>query len=686
MKAERLFRFKKQYGKDSDMNTRKLLSAGAFFLSAVFCCGAGFDASKLHWKLPKTARMEKREGKTFLKVSVPPNGKGVHCATAELDLKPYTGKMLELSIPVRGKTLRKSGISGRAAPKFMLKYNNVIDETLWPGAKIPEGTFDWRRVSLRISQFKGSGSLYLGFQEFTGDIEFELSAMELNTSDVPVSVKALIPVRPDVMLEGGTPLGKLEFQLNDFAKRDGKILAVTVQDNRKKGINAATAEIDLGPYADKVVQISVLARGRGLSSPPGRGYGVHFALSVPNFTGKKAVRASRTRLYSDFEWKLVSVEAQVGAAGGRLSLGLKDVSGSVDFDLDSLNIRPLYSRENDSHKAVYDERVTGQPQLRGVMLPQKDLKREDLETLAKWNVNLVRFQFCRFWMKPHTDRDLEDYDKWFESRFDNLKWLVSEAGKHGIRVVIDMHTPPGGRKRNKDMCLFSESFYADHFIRLWKRIATEFKGNPNVWAYDLLNEPQSRLKNGFDWWKLQLITAEAIRKIDPDTPIMVATNWGNGTWCWDEQRPFELKNIIYQFHMYNPMAFTHQFRTAKEGFKTYPGKFGRKNEFWDKEKLRESMKDVRAFQLKHGVRIYAGEFSAVAWAPGADKYLKDCIELFEEYGWDWSYHSFREAPCWSLEMEGEPRKMRPSENNPRKQVVLDGFRKNKNQVSSSIDV
>jgi hypothetical protein len=27
----------------------------------------------------------------------------------------------------------------------------------------------------------------------------------------------------------------------------------------------------------------------------------------------------------------------------------------------------------------------------------------------------------------------------------------------------------------------------------------------------------------------------------------------------------------------------------------------------------------------------------------------DCIELFEEFGWDWSYHAFREWSGWSVE-------------------------------------
>ena len=33
----------------------------------------------------------------------------------------------------------------------------------------------------------------------------------------------------------------------------------------------------------------------------------------------------------------------------------------------------------------------------------------------------------------------------------------------------------------------------------------------------------------------------------------------------------------------------------------------------------------------------------------AHRYLRDCIELFEEFGWDWSYHAFREWSGWSVE-------------------------------------
>jgi len=56
--------------------------------------------------------------------------------------------------------------------------------------------------------------------------------------------------------------------------------------------------------------------------------------------------------------------------------------------------------------------------------------------------------------------------------------------------------------------------------------------------------------------------------------------------------------------------------------------------------------------------------------------LRDCIEVFEEYGWDWTYHAFREWQGWSVEHESTtPGKLTPSKDNPRKQVLLEGFRR-----------
>ena len=49
---------------------------------------------------------------------------------------------------------------------------------------------------------------------------------------------------------------------------------------------------------------------------------------------------------------------------------------------------------------------------------------------------------------------------------------------------------------------------------------------------------------------------------------------------------------------------------------------------------------------------YIGEFSVVCWAPegSGEQYLRDVMELFEQRGWSWSYHAFREFQAGASNM------------------------------------
>ncbi len=75
--------------------------------------------------------------------------------------------------------------------------------------------------------------------------------------------------------------------------------------------------------------------------------------------------------------------------------------------------------------------------------------------------------------------------------------------------------------------------------------------------------------------------------------------------------------------------------------------------------------------------MYVGEFSAVCWAEGAERYIGDVISLMEEYGWDWTMHAWREWSGWSPEhvcTAPETRDRFEKRDNPRLQVVKDAFR------------
>jgi len=170
--------------------------------------------------------------------------------------------------------------------------------------------------------------------------------------------------------------------------------------------------------------------------------------------------------------------------------------------------------------------------------------------------------------------------------------------------------------------------------------------------------------------------AAAIRASDPDMPVFIESAEWDSASAYADMQPVNLPHIIYQVHMYVPGEFTHQ-RVFDRNQKpvTYPGMMNGTE--WNKERLRNVLKPVREFQLAYNVHIYVGEFSAARWAPGAAQYLSDCIDIFEEYGWDWTYHAYREWDGWSLEhgpnMDDRAPTATPTD---RKLVVLGWFGKN----------
>ena len=256
-----------------------------------------------------------------------------------------------------------------------------------------------------------------------------------------------------------------------------------------------------------------------------------------------------------------------------------------------------------------------------------------------------------------------------------------------MKIVVDLHSPPGGkRQRPREMNMLHDDRYADAFVETWRRIAARCApvaqtAGP-IYGYDLINEPAQWGAARNSYWELQRRAAEAIREIDPVTPIIVASNMADSPSAFLYLSPLAMDNVIYQIHVYAPGRFTHQgvgggMERKADGsqYKWPDPEMG-----WDIGYLRRILEPVRAFQERHHARIYVGEFSAIAWAPGADQYLRDCISLFEEYGWDWTYHAFREWGAWSVEHEAiepgraGPSNFRPVPDSPRKRALIEGLK------------
>lgn len=449
-------------------------------------------------------------------------------------------------------------------------------------------------------------------------------------------------------------------------------LRVTVKPgNETKEQHFAIREIDLAPYRGNQLFLTYEVKGENVSVPPEQWNGVKLMLHFK--TPQEEVWRGAGVPTGSFGWRTASATAFIpaDATAGTINLGLQSSSGTVWVRSVKITASEPAATVPEGFRAVYTDRVKRMPRLRGVMSPNS-FKPEDMDELKRWNANLIRWQIKRNWGRAGTELDLEEYLRWFNGRLEELDKVLDKCGKLGIYVLIDLHTPPGGRDETGNMVMFYNPVYRDAFYAMWEQMAKRYKDHPAVWGCNLLNEPVQTRPTEDDYLSVQYEAARRIRAIDPELSVIIESNNSSSPAAFPALQPLPLANIIYQAHMYAPYSYTHQgIYDRRAEPVVYPGVI--EGAPYDRERLKRCLAPVREFEKKYGAKIYIGEFSAVRYAPGAAQYLEELISIFEEYGWDWSYHAFRESPYWDVELDAEAK---PAETDRRK-VLLKYFRRNR---------
>ena len=497
------------------------------------------------------------------------------------------------------------------------------------------------------------------------------------------------------------PLQPLDWSLSGAAElRDG-VLVLDAPADRPGG--GATARLDLRPFRNKSFRLTVRASMEGVPRPKFHYEGLKFQISIyDRLIRRQSYVENVTQRFGDMAETTLELryDASVHDADeATLFLGLQNASGHVRFDLRTLAIEEVpsaFTITNQDWRCVYTDRLF-KPQsgdlkgqrpdlmpegqftaaqrhqpLRGVMSPGGDMTPDDFRTLRDWGATLLRYQMTH--CPPAALTNMPAWRAWLRGRLDHLDRVVLPmAEKYGLKVIIDIHNAPGGRDGH-DWRLFDDDEYFAALVSAWRGIAAHYRGDRRIYGYDFANEPFQTRPHKRDYWQVQDACARAVREIDPGAVVIVESNHMAAPYAFAYLSPLAMDDAVYSVHMYDPGTFTHQGVGPGDPLgQTYPGVMA-DGETLDKEWLRRQLAPVREFQLRHHARILVGEFSAICWAPGAENYLRDCIDLFEEYGWDWCYHAFREWKAWSVEHEGPDRDhLVPSADNPRKRALLEGL-------------
>ncbi|MBL7153888.1 MAG: cellulase family glycosylhydrolase [Phycisphaerae bacterium] len=446
-----------------------------------------------------------------------------------------------------------------------------------------------------------------------------------------------------------------------------------------KGTTTRRFEIPAEKFDDRFLKLEATVKAQNVTEPPNSWNGIKVMLVFQTESGARKYPQIRIPV-GTFDWKQFTETIRVpkGIKHAQLIIGLEEVKGRAWFD----NLQVTVGRPR-RQGLRSEKRFTGHdlPRLRGVMHGPK-FRQGDIKNLAlNWKANQIRWQLNWVPMKQAEEwaENLDDYDRWLDGALVECDKALEACEKYGIKVLVDLHTPPGGRADGGVCRMFQNKRYQDKLIEVWDKIARRYKGRDVVYAYDLLNEAvEGAVADGLlDWRALATKAAKTIRAVDPDKPVVFEPSPWGGPDGFDVLEPLDLDRVIYSFHMYRPHNFTHQgVYNDKTGI-AYPGRID--GEIWNKERLREEMLPAIEFQEAFNVHIYVGEFSVIRWAPGESgyNYLSDVTDLFEQYAWDWSYHAYREWDGWSVE-HGPIKNNRNPTNTPTKrmEVLLKWFAKN----------
>ena len=285
------------------------------------------------------------------------------------------------------------------------------------------------------------------------------------------------------------------------------------------------------------------------------------------------------------------------------------------------------------------------------------IQEKDLERIASWGMDHIRLPVDYFIFESDDNPGV-----YLESGLVYIDNCIEWCRKNGLNIIIDLHHAPGYffTKGDKN-CLMEDAAMQERYINIWKFFAKRYICEKDNLIFELLNELVA--KSSEQWNGLWVRAAAAIHEISPGRKIIVGGNYWNSVSQLKNLIISENPNIIYTFHMYSPMIFTHQGAGWIENARRYttpveyPVNTGEHADYYngnipddekgvlDKEYLNRVLAPAYEFIESNRRPLYCGEYGVIGNAStgSAIKWCNDLADLLLAKGIGravWSYRGF----------------------------------------------
>lgn len=278
----------------------------------------------------------------------------------------------------------------------------------------------------------------------------------------------------------------------------------------------------------------------------------------------------------------------------------------------------------------------------------------DIAQIANMGLDHVRLPVDYNWIEDEQGAPIESGLKHID---DCVGWCEAR----GLNLLLDLHKAFGYTFDPLDVDADREIFFHDaalqaRFIALWQRLARRYGAHPGV-AFDLLNEVVSPDVAG-EWNGIVDRAIAAIREIAPLTWIVVGGVRYNNVKSVPLLDPPKDARVVYNFHCYEPMIFTHQKAYWVEGMPadlcvSYPDDLGRYQAL--SEQLSFDLAGAIAGEqvdalgpqffealfapalraaAQYDAPLYCGEYGVIDRAPAEDalRWHGDIARVFDRHG------------------------------------------------------